>query len=255
MSGPLKPLPIMDTVAEVYRGFFAHLGYLPRLALLPFTISFGLNALVYLTDGGLARFVLELAGIFPVALFGYLWHRLLLFGPAPQTLNPLPSFDETFRRFLLYTALLVVPLMLLQAAMPPPPPPGADPAEIAEQSGTMFFLLPLLIVYILAVIGLSFLFPATAAGKRYGPGEAWQDARGVKFALFTIVLLTLIPVQVLTWLLLIPVGTMEASTGLRVPSLLVITAATYVALPLSTGVLTQAYKTRFDWTPPPPSTT
>ena len=47
----------------------------------------------------------------------------------------------------------------------------------------------------------------------------------------------------------------EASTGLRVPSLVLITAATYIALPLSTGALTQAYKTRFGWTPPPPSTT
>ena len=33
MSGPLQPLPIMETVAEVYRGFFAHAVHLPRLAL------------------------------------------------------------------------------------------------------------------------------------------------------------------------------------------------------------------------------
>ena len=237
------------------RLLFAHAVHLPRLALLPFTISFALNALAYLAGGGPVRFLLEIAGIFPVALFGYLWHRLLLFGPGPQTLSPLPAFDETFRRFFLYTLLLVVPLMLIQAMMPPPPPPGADPALIQEQSGTMLFLLPMLIIYILAVIGLSFLFPATAAGKRYGPGEAWQDARGAKFALFIIIILTLIPVQVATWILLIPIGAVEASTGLRVPSLVLITAATYIALPLSTGALTQAYKTRFGWTPPPPSTT
>lgn len=255
MSGRLQPLPVLDTVGEVYRVFFRHIGYLPRLALLPFTLSFILAALSFVVGPGFLRFLLGLASIAPVALFNFLWFRLLFYGPNPETLRPLPAFDEAFKRFLLFSVMLVAPLVVLMEVMPPLPQPGADPAQAETQTGTMFLLLPLLFLYIVAVIGLSFLLPAAASGRIYGPGDAWQDARGVKFPLFAIIILTLIPVEVVSFILRIPLIWLEVGAGLVAPSLLVGTLTTYLALPLSTGALAQAYKTRFDWTPPPPSTT
>jgi hypothetical protein len=255
MSRSLQPLRIMDTVAEVYRDFFRHIGHLPRLALLPFTISFGLAALSYAAGPGGPRFLLAVAGILPVALFNFLWFRLLLFGPNPETLRPLPPFDEGFKRFLLYSVLLMLPLLIMMQAMPPLPESGTAPPPSPQQTGGLLLLLPLLLIYIVAVVGLSFLLPATAAGKNYGPGDAWRDARGVKFQLFAIVIVTLIPVEVISFILQVPLAWLEVGAGLVAPSLLIGTATTYLALPLSTGALAQAYKTRFDWTPPPPATT
>lgn len=255
MNGRLQPLPILDTVGEVYRAFFQHIGYLPRIALLPFTLSFVIAALSYLVGPGFLRFLLSLLSIVPVAMFNFLWFRLLFYGPNPETLRPLPPFDEAFKRFLIFSFMLVAPLVVLMEVMPPLPQPGADPAQAQGQTGPLLLLLPLLFLYIVAVIGLSFLLPATASGRTYGPGDAWQDARGVKFPLFAIVILTLIPVEVVSFILRIPLVWIETGAGLVAPSLLVGTLATYLALPLSTGALTQAYKTRFDWTPPPPATT
>ena len=254
MSGPLQRLPILDTVAEVYRDFFRHIGYLPRLALLPFTLSFGLAAAGYLVGPGGFSLLLSVVGVLPVALFNFLWFRLLLFGANPETLRPLPPFDEGFKRFVMFSLLLVLPLLILMQLMPPlPEPNGAPPSP--QVSGGLMLALPLLVIYIVAVVGLSFLLPAAAAGRSYGPGDAWQDARGVKFALFSIILLTLIPVEVVSFMLRAPLIWLEVGAGLVVPSLLVGTATTYLALPLSTGALAQAYKTRFGWTPPPPATT
>ncbi len=259
MSPSLRPVPILETVTEVYRDFFQNIAYLPRLALLPFSLSFALLLLSYLSDSEGLRLLLDILEVGPIALFAFLWHRLLLYGPNPETLRALPPFDDAFRRFVLYTLMLLAPLLLMQEMMPPPPPPGSDPAVMQEQlrsqAGIMFFLLPLLIVYLVVMVGLSFLFPATAAGKRYGPRDAWRDANGIKFALFVMILLTLVPLQVAMWLVLVPVDLIGEALQLVAPSLLVFTLAKYIALPLSTGILTQAYKIRFGWTSPPPSTT
>ena len=255
MSRSLQPLPILDTVAEVYRDFFRHIVHLPRLALLPFTISFGIAALSAAAGPGELRFLLGVVSILPVALFNFLWFRLLLFGANAETLRPMPSLDGSFKRFLLYSVMLVLPLLILMQMMPQLPEPGGGEPPSPQATGGLMLALPLLVVYIVVVVGLSFLLPATAAGKSYGPGDAWQDARGAKFALFAIILLTLIPVEVLSFILRTPLFLLESGTGLVAPSLLVGTAMTYIALPLSTGALAQAYKTRFDWTPPPPATT
>ncbi|MEX2409120.1 MAG: hypothetical protein WD489_08430, partial [Rhodovibrionaceae bacterium] len=160
MSRSLQPLPILDSVGEVFRGLLRHIRYLPRLALLPFTLSFALILLKFLTESDPLRLLFNLADIFPVALFSFLWFRLLLYGPNPETLRPLPPFGEAFRRFVIYNLLLLAPLLVLQEMLPAPPPPGTEPAQVEaqarEQLGPMLLLMPLLFLYIVVMAGMSF---------------------------------------------------------------------------------------------------
>lgn len=248
-------LRVMETAGAVFQGFAQNLKYLPRLALLPFSCSLGIAVLQSMVMSEAVTLILEVADSLVVALFALLWHRLLLFGPRPETLTPLPSFGEKERRFFIYSLIIVLPALVLdQGAQQMLPAAEMGQQQMMQPADIM----PLMIAvgaYLFFLLSSCFALPGTAAGLDYSIARSFQETRGARLKMLMIAVVCLLPVQFAAVFITLPVVTITTSTGLIAPLLIVSTLVAYIILPLSTGIITQSFKTVTGWTGPSHPTT
>ena len=213
-SQPVRKLPVFRTVAEGYGSFFRYLRYLPQAALLPVLLTLPLYRLYF---DNLKEMVAEPAGaslqpliilLFNVAfvliivLFYVSWFRLTLLGPdaGRPPWFPLPRrrhlcfLWKGFLVVLIYlgigivTFLSFILLMTLGSSVPSP---------FAELLSILWSLVPL-VAFLLVTIRFCFVFAAVSVDEPYGLRNAWAHTKGQTLRLFAAVLLTSLPLYLLT---------------------------------------------------------
>jgi hypothetical protein len=252
---PLNPAPPGESLRQVLATFAALVPLYARLALIPYGVTLFLFFLLQgLPVTGLSLGLATAVNIYLTVWFASSVQRLVLLGPGPETLRPLPRWRPPEARLLgrglqlfLVAAIASVPGSLLFSGFSQ----GFDPAE--PQLG--WWMLGPVAFAVLGMLCVVLMLPAASVGSGYGLGRAWAEGRGIlgtQVALFVLLLLPLEGlVLLLDWVLL----QLQLATDLVVPRLAVGLAVHYLEIALGGTLLAVIFAKRTGWTAPPQGTT
>lgn len=277
-SGPVRALPIWDTVTATYGSVFAeHPADLPRAIAFPMALSVFLGLLqvwmapeIMMPDpeappesfSGAAIFI-GLLGVAPYTLFCVAWQRTVLLNEQAPWVMP---WRARHWRFLIYSIALgligvglslivFLPIALLFSG---------------EQQGGIAAILFFVGFLVLMTVGLrlSFVLPAIAVDERYGLLDAWRHSRRQGLRLLGAALLFYIPLLIASLIALLvislvgaPLLILSAGDSGEAPSLIVIlfwllvsNILSYVVMALALSFIAIAFRTCSGWVPGPPAT-
>lgn len=256
-TGPAQPptpdpLPVLETVAEVVRTFLGLLGYLPRVAMVPFTATFLAQGGLLLFAGpplpggpseppqfGVAHLLSAVVIVASYVMFLVDWHRLVLLGPGPETTRPRLTFARRDLRFFGYG--LLTGLLSAVASLP-------ALIIVAPFSGALGTPMPAFIIAMLlaltALMALGIVMPAASIDKRLGIGDAFDATKHVLPRLLALAVIILVPLQLAVMLIAIVSGTVAQTAGVVIPLLLVTLAVEYVGAAIVATLLSVVYRRR-----------
>jgi len=164
--------------------------------------------------------------------------------------------------FLLPFFLLGLPIMAMGLTAPGAPPDRPMLAMVG------LILFPAVIIYWVLIVRWSFVFPARAAGERYGIGDSWRHTKGNFWRLIAVYLLVYAPFTFLFIIIVLPlVGTlwvttaggptgdvevhlMEPSFGALALGAVVYSIFYFVSLALGVTALSICFRKASGWLPP-----
>ncbi|MCH9000473.1 MAG: hypothetical protein IID48_19730 [Proteobacteria bacterium] len=199
----LRKLPVGATFAEAYSLVFGRLGLLVKAAVFPYLISAVLVvfSLTAPSNWALAMLVMILSFV-PYTIFSVSWHRLTLLGPSAGAPSLTPAWERRHWRFLGYIwAVTLIGYGLSIAIM-------LSGVLLAVPLGESAVLIVALVVvvggsiaFLYMMMRLSFVFPAVAVDEAYRLAHAWTHTRGQGFRLIGLMILTVVPMIVVSWAL------------------------------------------------------
>ena len=215
-ASSVRKLRVGATFAESHRFVFGRLDLWLKAAAVPYLISMVLTVLSLMAQPNVGFVVLVTILFFgPYTLFGVAWHRLTLLGPHVSAPRVTPIWKRRHWRFLGYalavtaigyglwlgvtvlSVLLVIPLGV--AGM------------FASVSGKFFSFIVITMVigaigFVYLMMRFSFVFPAVAVGEAYGLKHAWPHTRDQGVRLIGLIILTALPILLVSWLLKLILG-------------------------------------------------
>jgi hypothetical protein len=229
LASAIRKLRLGATFAESYGLVFSHLDLWLKAAAVPYLISMVLVVLSLMAQPNPGFDLLTTFLLFvPYTLFGVAWHRLTLLGPHVSPPRVAATWKRHHWRFLGYAlavtaiggglwivGLWIVGVALLSLFLAIPLGESAmyarDPYLIIYMVFASEFPQLIIIIVVAAAIGalgfvyllvrFSFVFPAVAVGEAYGLGHAWIHTRGQGFRLVGLMILTALPIMLVSWLL------------------------------------------------------
>lgn len=212
-AAAIRKLRIGATFVEAYSLVFSQLGLAIKAAAVPYLISMALAVISLKAQSnpnpGVILLVVIL-GFFPYTLFGVAWHRLTLLGPRVSPPSAAPSWNRRHWRFLGYgfavTAIgygLMIGVSLLIALLAIPL--GGSDMSMDGSSLPIIFIFAGVgaggVGFLYLMMRYSFVFPAVAVDEAYGLGNTWIHTRGQGFRLMGLMILTSLPMVVVSWIL------------------------------------------------------
>ena len=245
----MAKLPVLILARHAYLDVVAHWRGLVQVGLVWLVAVWLLLTLAGLGLGLmalLANLVITVGG----AAVAVAWHRHILEdAPLEARLAPVDSQVVRYVAFTILFAFLVaaVPLsiMMLTGALELFPG-AAEPSEPVPSTGLTVLLVPLaLLVCVYVALRLQLVFPAIAINERAMTlARSWEVTAGNGWRLFLGLMLTTIPVAVLTTALTILLAWLAEATNsivLRVASDLSAAASSWIQAPLIAAFLSYAY--------------
>ncbi len=247
----LRKLPVGATFAEAYRLVSARLDPLVKAAAIPYLMSTVLAVLSFVVPSNWTLTMLvTILGFVPYTIFGVSWHRLTLLGPSAGAPSVMPAWSRRHWRFLGYicaVTLIGYGLMAVITLI------GVLLAMSLGESAVLFLALAGIfggsVVFLYMMMRLSFVFPAVAVDETYRLAHAWTHTRGQGFRLIGLVLLTTLPVFVVSWALAgilgiplfgdltMPTGTEGAPPEAVMQDVMAENAASYIVFQLIMGAV------------------
>ncbi|WP_455374126.1 hypothetical protein [Limibacillus halophilus] len=204
-QGPVRDLPLEETVKETYASVFSNFRVWLRLALIPALLLLAIWELAFMgvaEEGAIPvekltgiLLPLTLLSLAPISLFGYSWLRLMLLGPQ-EARGLLPGdpgsalrFFFTFVQYIFFLlGFLFIAIFALSALL--------NYAGIGLFQVLLFLQLPLALGSVWFLLRLGMALAARAAGESYRFKNSWAQTRGQNGRLILAGLATLIPVQI-----------------------------------------------------------
>jgi hypothetical protein len=251
-QGPVRSLPLQETVRETYASVLGNLPAWLRLALLPALLLFGIweLALSGLAEEGALEaekvtailLPLTLLSLAPVSLFAYSWLRFMLLGPQeaggflPRDPAQVLRFFVTLLQYALFLlGFLFLAVFALSALLNLG---GANVFQIL-----LFLQLPLALASLWFLLRLGLALAARAVGERYSFKNAWTQTRGQSGRLILAGLATLLPVQMVAQgiALVLPQN---------LPSLIFLSLLTFLPFAFFFSLVALVFKKISGWVPP-----
>lgn len=253
--GPVRDLPIAETVRAVYFATLSNFRGLAMAALLPILLSLLLMALGRWFEGSAAfLFAAALLDLLPYTLFGVAWHRIVLLGNA-EPARVITIWQRRHWRFLGYALAITligwtiaeIHLVLLQGYTLGPL--EDTPAQIPGPVLLVLLVSTWLVIYL--TIRLSFVLPAAAVDERYGFADSWRHTKGQVLRLFFATFVMILPV----WLLFLIVFKLIASSApgpefaTSLSATLIWLILKYLMIAFSLALISTAFRICTGWVP------
>ena len=196
-SGPGGPaaLPVQSTVAQTYKHVLGNWRALVYLAALPAALRLAAEMFAALALGSppspWAQLGMLLLTLMLMTIFAVAWQRFTLFGEFARSSPWQFVFERREGLFFLYLLLLMTPVMMAMLS-----------ALAAPEGGSL--MPPILMgVALFLFVRLALVLPSAAAGDESGLGRAWQLSQGQFWRLFAVILLVSLPVEMISYILLL----------------------------------------------------
>jgi hypothetical protein len=248
---PRGPLPVGQTAGEVWQTFLGLVRHLPTVALVPFTATFlAQGSIAFAIGNPLAQgdgppqvspllLLPVLVMLAAYTMFLVDWHRLVLFGPGPETTRP--RILPTRRDLRFFGRALLVGLLALVAALPvaliAPGLGGTIPGLIMLQViGTLLSLT------VFMACGL--VLPAVATDRNYGIGASFEATKEVLPQIGLLIGALLLPAGLVAATIGALASLISGGGGVFVPGMLVNLACEYVVMALGATLLSVIFRKR-----------
>ena len=248
---PRQPLPVNQTARETLRTFAQLLRYLPQVALVPFTAIFIVQGAIILTGGnpfisgqpasGPTPLLVLLVPVIMAAYVVFLVdsHRLVLYGPTPETTRPrLGLHGRDFRYFL--RALLIFFIGILGAL----PAVILAPGIVSTQAGAIAMTLIGALLGITGMMAFGLVLPATAIDRNYSIAASFDATKEVLFKVVGLVALVLAPAYVVGVSILGLNASIFGQGGPYIPGILISLTVEFVQMSLAATLLSVIFQKR-----------
>jgi hypothetical protein len=248
---PRQPLPVNETARETVRTFAQLLRYLPQVALVPFTAIFVVQGGIILTGGNpfISNQPAEgptplLVLLVPVIMAAYVvflvdWHRLVLFGPSPETTRPRLALHGRDLRYFL-RAILVFFIGILAAL----PAVVLAPGIVSTQAGAIAMTLIGALLAITGMMAFGLVLPATAIDRNYSIGASFEATKEVLFQVVGLVALVLAPAYVVGISILGLNASVFGQGGPYIPGILISLTVEFIQMALAATLMSVIFQKR-----------
>jgi hypothetical protein len=248
---PRQPLPVAETAQETIRTFGRLLRYLPQVALVPFTAIFLVQGGIILTGGN--PFISSqpaegptplLVLLVPVIMAAYVvflvdWHRLVLFGPSPDTTRPRLGLHGRDLRYFL-RAIMIFFLGMLAAS----PAIVLAPGIVSTQAGAIAMTLIGALLGITGMMAVGLVLPATAIDRNYSIAASFDATKEVLFQVLGLVGLVLAPAYVVGISILGLNASIFGQGGPYIPGILISLTVEFIQMALAATLLSVIFQKR-----------
>jgi hypothetical protein len=248
---PRQPLPVTETARETVRTFAQLLRYLPQVALVPFTAIFLVQGGIILTGGN--PFISSqpaegptplLVLLVPVIMAAYVvflvdWHRLVLFGPSPETTRPRLGLQGRDLRYFL-RAIMIFFLGILAAS----PAIVLAPGIVSTQAGAIAMTLIGAMLAITGMMAVGLVLPATAIDRNYSIAASFDATKEVLVQVLGLVALVLAPAYVVGISILGLNASIFGQGGPYIPGILISLTVEFIQMALAATLLSVIFQKR-----------